>query len=355
MGRSFRRLFISFVVGAAMLSIHVSAASADPVVRTTGGLLPWDSDWPVQQNHASRVLKHRGITGAQRAGKLPRSSAAGISPAAAPAAMTLPTKMTSRIVEMPGYGKDDIGKSYTDANYWNICSAGAATVATSYFVPDPYQMLGAFHEPYGRYSVTTQWNEQDVDYNQGYVARARAYILYMAMAVDPPSYDKPGIDDFSTYPTRGGSPQAIRDAVNWEISDHAGGGQWATWFYFTEPNSGSGFSADQFNDDVVADIGRVGAPVIVAVDADYLPNWPDLAHPIHHAITIVGYDNTGDTYTYLDTCGRECGSTSNGGTHDIAQKKLFKAMQMVGRLGDDGQTILRADGTPKYPNGGYIW
>jgi len=74
-----------------------------------------------------------------------------------------------------------------------------------------------------------------------------------------------------------------------------------------------------------------------------------------HAITIVGYDNTDDTYTYLDTCGRECGSTSNGGTHDIAQKKLFKAMQMVGRLGDDGQTILRADGTPKYPNGGYIW
>jgi hypothetical protein len=269
--------------------------------------------------------------------------------------LTLATKSASRIVEMPGYGKDDIGKSYNDLNYWNICSAGAATVATSYFVPDPYQMLGAFHEPYGQYSVTTQWNEQDVDYNLGYVARARAYVLYMAMAVDPPSFDKPGIDDFSTYPTLGGSPQAMRDAVNWEISDHAGGGRWATWFYFTKPNTGSGFTADQFNDDVVADIWRSGAPVIVAVDADYLPNWPDLAKPLHHAITIVGYDNTGDTYTYLDTCGRQCGSTSNGGTHDIAQKKLFKAIQMVGRVGDDGQTILRADGTPKYPNGGYIW
>jgi hypothetical protein len=147
----------------------------------------------------------------------------------------------------------------------------------------------------------------------------------------------------------------MRDAVNWEISDHAGNGRWATWFYYTEPNTGSRFTAAQFNDDVVSDLAASGAAVIVAVDADYLPNWPDLAKPLHHAITIVGYDNTDDTYTFVDTCGRQCGSTSNGGTHLITQKKLFKAMQMVGRVDENGQTILRADGLPKYPTGGYIW
>jgi hypothetical protein len=347
-------LIIVFAAGALMLSIHVSAASAGGSVRTSGGLLPWDPDWPAQQSRQSQALKAQGVTAAQRAGKLPRSAPREPS-TVAPAAMTLSTKLTARIVEMPGYGEDDVGKSYVDDNYWNICSAGAATVATSYFIPDPYQMLGAFHEPYGKYSVTTRWDEQDVDANQGFVARARAYMLFMAMDVEPPSFDNPGIDDFSTYPTRGGSPQAIRDAVNWEISGHASGGQWATWFYYTKANSGSGFSADQLNDDVVADISRSGAAVIAAVDADYLPNWPDLPIALHHAITVVGYDNTNDTYTYLDTCGRQCGSTSNGGTHVIAQKKLFKAIQMVGRVDDNGRTILRADGTPRYPTGGYIW
>jgi hypothetical protein len=348
-------LFISFAAGALMLSVHVSAAYAGPV-RTTGGLLPWDPDWPVQQNLASRQLKSQGITGAQRAGTLPRSTVRGPNRVdAPPASLTLATGRTGRIVEMPGFGQDDRDKSYVDSNYWNICSAGAATVAASYFIPDPFQMSGAFHEPYGPFSITTRWDEQDVDANLGFDARARAYMLFMAMNVDPPSFDRPGIDDFSTYPTRGGSPQAIRDAINWEISDHAGGGRWITWFYFTEPNTGLGFTADKFNADVVADVWGSGAPVIVAVDADFLPNWPDLTRPLHHAITIVGYDNADNTYTYLDTCGRQCGSTTNGGTHEIAQKKLFKAMQMVGRVGDDGQTILRADGTPRYPNGGYIW
>jgi hypothetical protein len=40
---------------------------------------------------------------------------------------------------------------------------------------------------------------------------------------------------------------------------------------------------------------------------------------------------------------------------EVCQKKLFKAIQMVGRVDDNGRPILRADGTPKYPNGGYIW
>ena len=122
-----------------------------------------------------------------------------------------------------------------------------------------------------------------MDSNLGFNAKGRAYMLFMAMQVQPPSFDRPGIDDFSTYPTLGGSPQGIRDAVNWEISGHLRGGRWATYFYFTEENSGPAFTPDQMNADIVADIAGSGAPVIVAVDADYLPNWPDLAKPLHHA------------------------------------------------------------------------
>ena len=139
MGKSCRRLFISFAAGALMLSIHVSAAYASPV-RTTGGLLPWDPNWPVQQNRASQLLKSRGVTGAQEARRLPSSRGHGPRRVdAPPAALSLATGRTSRFVEMPGWGQDDRDKSYVDANYWNICSAGTAAVAAAL-----KQLRGAF-------------------------------------------------------------------------------------------------------------------------------------------------------------------------------------------------------------------
>lgn len=357
MGKFSRRVTVTVLAGAAMLSVQGPVVAATPVVRTTGGVLPFDRDWPVQPGPSAVRFKRDGSVAARLELRTHRHRP--ISPAqltsGPPSALTLSTRDTARFVEPPGYGTDDNGKSYTDANYWNFCVAGAAAVATSYFLSDPVELSGAFHEPYGPFSVTTRWDPADVDSNLGFVSKGRAYMLYMAMQVKPPSFDRPGIDDFSTYPTLGGSLQAIRDAVNWEISSHLRGGGWDTWFYFTQANSGSTFSAAQLNADIAGDIVGTGAPVIVAVDADYLPNWPDLAKPLHHAISIVGYDNDRDTYTYLDTCGRQCGTTSNGGTHEISQAKLFKAVQMVGRPDGDGYLIKRADGTPKYPTGGYVW
>jgi hypothetical protein len=355
-GKFGRRVLVSVLAGAVMLSVQGPVVSAAAVVRTTGGVLPFDHDWPIQQDPKLVNLKRDGrlaasldLQGRRRPMVLPHRISAP------PPALTLSTRDSARFVEPPGYGTDDNGKNYVDANYWNFCSAGAATVAASYFISDPVQLTGAFREPYGPYSIGTHWDAADVDSNLGFNTKARAFMLFMAMQVQPPSFDSPGIDDFRTYPTGGGSPQGIRDAINWEISGHLRGGRWATYFYFTEENSGPGFSPDQMNADIVADIAGAGAPVVVAVDADYLPNWPDLARPLHHAITIVGYDNINDTYTYVDTCGRQCGSLSNGGTHVMPQAKLFKAVQMVGRADSDGYLIKRADGLPKYPNGAYIW
>ncbi len=357
MGKCGRRVLVSVFAGVVMLSVQGPVVSAGAVVRTTGGVLPFDHNWPVQPDPKAMTAKLEGrlgttvdIHGQRRPQVLPHRISAP------PPALMLPTRDSARFVEPPGFGTDDAGKTYTDANYWNFCSAGAATVAASYFISDPANVTGAFREPYGPYSVTTRWDAADVDSNQGFNAKARAYMLFMATQVQPPSFSNPGIDDFSTYPTMGGSPQGIRDAINWEISGHLrSGGKWATYFYFTRENSGPAFSPDQMNADIVADIAGAGAPVIVAVDADYLPNWPDLAKPLHHAITVVGYDNVNGTYTYVDTCGRQCGSLTNGGTHDIPQAKLFKAVQMVGRADSDGNLIKKADGTPKYPTGAYIW
>ena len=122
-----------------------------------------------------------------------------------------------------------------------------------------------------------------------------------------------------------------------------------------QPNTGSRFTQAHLNTDIVTDIYGSGAAIVAAVDADYLPNWPDLAKPLYHSIAVVGYDNEEGTYTYLDTCGDDCGSYSNGGLHTISQKRLFKAIQMVGKVDDNGNLIRNSDGLPKYPWGAYLW
>ena len=314
-----------------------------------------DGTWPLQQDAAWLSVKqaHRIVRASGGRTQVSAGIAASIL-ASAPSAMTLPTRFTARTIEPEGSGTDDAGKSYADRNYWNMCAPGAATVAAYYFGQQPAVFTGTYREPYGPKQVATHWDATDVD-DKGYSANGRAYILYMAEAVYPPSFTRAGIDDFDEYPTHGGSADAIRDALNWEMTDRGIIPTWATYFYAIQGNSGARFTQAHLNADIVADIAGSGAAVVVDVDADYLPNWPDLAKPLYHSVTVVGYDNDADTYTYLDTCGRNCGSYTNGGLHTIAQKQLFKAIQMVGRVDPRGLLIKDTDGTPKYPIGAYIW
>jgi len=344
-------------VGAVVLMSTPGGAAARSPVRSTGGLIPTDRTWP-QQDAAWLTAKraHRVIRGPDGVHVMPPATRGGDAVSGAPSSVLLPYAITAHIVEPDRIGYDDSSprKYYDDRNYWNFCAPGAATVAAYYFGQRSMGMTGTFHEPYGPHVTYTHWNESDRD-TDGYNAYARAYLLYMAEQVRPPTFGRPGIDDFDDYPTRGGSTESVRDALNWEITDQGMISNWASFFYTIQPNTGSRFSLAHLNADVVSDVYGNDAAVVVSVDADYLPNWRDLARPLYHSITVIGYDNDADTYTYVDTCGVNCGSNSNGGLHTISQKQLFKAIQMVGRVDSEGQLIRNADGLPKYPWGAYIW
>jgi hypothetical protein len=63
----------------------------------------------------------------------------------------------------------------------------------------------------------------------------------------------------------------------------------------------------------------------VFANTTYLPDW--ITQGVTHAIAVIGYDDNAGTYTYIDTCGAQCGSAHNGGTHVISQSQLFTAIQ----------------------------
>jgi hypothetical protein len=53
----------------------------------------------------------------------------------------------------------------------------------------------------------------------------------------------------------------------------------------------------------------------------HLPNWPANAP---HSITIVGYDDTAGTYTYVDTCGPHCsGGGTAGSVYTVSQSTMY--------------------------------
>ena len=202
-----RRLFV-VLVGGLLLVSSPGGVVAGPPIGSTGGIIPADHRSPAQgvwwKQAKERHLLVRDGSGAVTL-RAPTTILRSVA-ADAPTHLKLPTAVTSRIIEPEGHGLDDSSprRSYDDRNYWNFCAPGAATVAAYYFGGGPMAMVGTFHEPYGPKVVSTHWHEADTDAN-GYKANARAYILYMAEAVQPPTFPRPGIDNFDEYPTRGGS------------------------------------------------------------------------------------------------------------------------------------------------------
>ncbi len=237
----------------------------------------------------------------------------------------LDTTVVSQIVEPEGSGLDDASHSYTDQNYWNYCMPGAVTVALYYFLPKDVTgwPAGNFKEPMNAPSTIpsagTYW-QSDEKVN-GYHTYGRAYLMYRAEQVKPPSYTTPGIVSFSTYPTTGGTLGDARDALNWEASGHSS--TYTSYFYSVV--SSSGLTQTKLHGDVKATIDG-GHAVVVAADTGYLPNW---SRSLSHAITVVGYDDTAVTYKYTDTCGVHCNGSSkskNGGVWTIAQGSLYSAI-----------------------------
>lgn len=237
------------------------------------------------------------------------------------------TSVTQYVIEPEGSDYDDNSPRvwYVDGNYWNFCTAGAVAASMWYWRSTNVTAwpAGSFIEPTGAATrVSTYWNSSDYDGNSpNYFTQGRNYIMYIAEQVNPPSYTSPGEIDFSSVT---GNLVDMRDAINWEASGH--GGNWATYFYYVV-TAGS-LTSSSLHTDIVSDVNSYLAPVIVITKTSALPNWAN--GNVIHAISIIGYDDTAGTYTYLDTCGKRCGSNSDGGVYTVNQTALYNGIQAAG-------------------------
>jgi hypothetical protein len=276
---------------------------------------------------------------------------------AVPQKRLLDTAWTRWVVEPFGYGSDEKGNSFSNLSYWNLCGDGAMTVALWYWQqltggPDVTGTAGYFLDPYAANGVAwpaagpkiavsggtrlgTYWSGSDSV--NGFTAHGRGFVMYLAMASQPATWQTPGLALFAgsgkpLYPTAGTSRQNIQTGLNWEISGHNPVG-WTEAYYASvirqDPTLARDLAAA-----VMLDVGRDGVPVIGAIDTFNLPNWQAGSATPHtrHAIAIVGYDNTANppTFTYIDTCGRQCnnrGGNQNGQIHVIPQSQMVLAMQ----------------------------
>jgi hypothetical protein len=278
--------------------------------------------------------------------------------AALPAARALDTDWTRWIVEPWAYGSDAAGNSFSNLNYWNLCSAGATAATLWYWqqlvgFPDVSAMAIHAVEPYVEETgswpspgpslpldaagarLGTYWAGSDTV--NGFTANGRGYLMYLATQVQPVTWTTSGMVAYSStsgdplYPTRGAGSRQIMTVLNWELSgqdERDWIGAWYTSVSRADPQLARDLSVA-----VMLDVGRDGVPVVAAVDTYNLPNWQAGASTPHirHAIAIVGYDNTANppTYTYIDTCGSACnsrGGNRNGQLHVIPQSQMVAAI-----------------------------
>lgn len=276
-----------------------------------------------------------------------------------PQGRTLDTAWSRWVVEPFGYGPDEKGTPYRNLSFWNLCGPGASTVVLYYWQqltghPNVTGTEGWFLDPYGAQGAPwpnpgptvavgadgkrlgTYWSGSDSV--NGFMAHGRGFLMYMATQARPPTWSASGIATWvdgagqPLYPQVGSSRENIMAGVNWEISGHDPNTWIDAWYQAVDKDDGALDRDLQVAS--MLDIGRDGVPVVAAVDTFDLPNWQAGAATPHirHAISIVGYDNTANppTYTYLDSCGRNCNArsgNSNGGIHVIAQSQMIAAMR----------------------------
>jgi hypothetical protein len=274
-----------------------------------------------------------------------------------PGARTLDISYSRWIIEPTGGGRDELGRAYTDENYWQLCEVGATTVALSYWQtltghPDVRGTKGYFIDPYASEGVAwpspgpilPRANGKVVgtyfsgeDHVSGYTAYARGYMLYLATQVQPPGWKSTGMAVFAVngrpiYKTFGAPRPNIIAALNWEASDHDED-DWMNFWYAGVTRFEPTLARD-LQMAVTLDVGRDGVPVVAVLDAHDLPNWQAGAATRHlfHGIAIVGYDNTANppTYSYVETCGRQCNSRAgnyNGKLQIAPQSVIVDAIQ----------------------------
>ena len=262
---------------------------------------------------------------------------------AAASSASLSTTYTRWIIEPRGGswfdGDPGINGWYTDNNYFNECTDGAAAVAMRYWqskygFPNVSGMAGYAKEPYTSWPAGyPTFRSQSVgsyfagtSIFDGYTANARGYIQYLSMKVSTPGLAHPGIDEYfnpttgaQEYRQQGGTPSKLIAALNEESRQTFWA--WVPW--------STQYLATVLRNHVGTDIAS-GLPVIVMVDASLLPNWTGEAQGlVQHAVSIVGYNDSSGTYTYLDSCGTVCNpraGNQNGGIYTISQTTMANAM-----------------------------
>ncbi len=270
-------------------------------------------------------------------------------PAAAPPSYTLSTTYTAHFVEASGSKttryNDDQGHWYIDWNYAQMCTDGSTAVMMYYWsqkypgyaYPNVTGTSGSFAEPYTASDWTylvntlksypTFQNSNKTTYwtwNQAGVY-ARGYMFYISMLVSPGGSFK-GLDDYhkpgtSTplYPTTGADPGPTVEVLDWESSNHSTytSGYW----YFIYKNDPT--LAQDLQNDVSFDVGLAYLGVQIRVDAYYLTNWAGTGQHVGHAVTIVGYNNSTGTYTFIDTYGPHAGEFTQ------SQSSIVNAIQKM--------------------------
>jgi hypothetical protein len=281
-----------------------------------------------------------------------------------PCADTLPTTYESWIYE-PSDGThsnfgsgtdvvDDQPHVYgPDSNFFGLCGPGAADVAMFYWpAPNNNMDVANVVDPLNQ-SVSTTWNDHDIDGNYRY----RGYMAYLAWLMSVPGWTAPYtglMDQYNPNPpnTGGVRLQELEQAMNWEETGHssASGFYIVEWHYDANYNP-SGGTLSTLVSDVSDDIYYSNVPVVAEVNAKLMPNWPNNGGQVLHFITIVGYDSTiqnsdgsfGQFY-YTDTCGSTtaCGSNNDGGINTVSYNQMWNA-------------IMSAPYSPSTGDGGWIW
>ena len=340
-GTSFQSTFQSpSSPGASALPTALPTATASPMVTATASAsrslptatprptaVPTRTDRPWSQDPSLLQAKSEGRVVLDAQGRVVILSAAPAPPIYA-AARSLDTTWSGLIQEPPRAGYDDKGVSYTDLNYLLFCGAGTGAVVLYYWPASRAAVTtkaGSFAEPVNlgtSHYANTYWKAEG---GGGY---GRGMILYLAEAEWPAPdvglswWSKPGLMNWSAHPPSTDVANLI-DAINWEAS----GRSRLNYFYVAVP--AAQLTAAALLDHVHADIS-MGVPVVVAARTSdgksALPYWSVKARgsAVNHFVTVVGYDDTTETYAVMDTCGVTCNDQNvRGGVRSISQAALF--------------------------------
>jgi hypothetical protein len=316
-------------IGALVLSVIVAQPSSagSPTGYSTGGVLPPEPG--SGQDQAFVIAKEQGRVRVHPDGRVEILSTAPVVSYQSSVQLDT-TTWTGKVWEPQGTGTDDAipPKSYTDNNYWNFCGPGATAVALWYWTTYGRPFVtgiatAAYTEPNPglvTHAITT-WAATDA------VSNGRGAIMYLAEnerpAPDASLWTWPGVIDWtSSYPNDGTPVDRIRDALNWEISDHVSVAAPYAWVPYT-----ASLTQSALHTDVQRDIAGQGTPLVANVATSSgrynLPNWGKRGS-VNHSITIVGYDDSKGTYTYIDTCGPGCNNSgAPAGVYTVSQQTLW--------------------------------